>query len=367
MLVSRIAVALLLPLSAVPATAQDDAAVGALLFRQLCATCHGDGGKGDGPTKTDPRPRDLTSGQFSFGNTEEAIYQTIRRGIPPHMPAFGASLADARLRSLTRHVLGLMPKASEASPAERRLAVREAAVIARGHLPARRAGELPLARGLLAGIPGGLNAVFRTDDLRLLEVRRGELAERTDWRGRGGTPLALLGAPFFAVDGGDPGPSFGGADGAPVRAMLAATEVDGATAHLEYRLLDHAHRRIGTIAESVALVSLSGGVGLRRTLHVDLRRPVTFDAGRLPNGARLLLRDVDDGGTAAWRIGTADGDPLPHVWLVLHATANGILANDDTGVRAALPAGATTLTIAYLRTRSFDPTSVDRVTGEVRP
>ena len=45
-----------------------DAAAGEVIFVTNCATCHGTGGKGDGPVGAalNPPPRDFTQGDFKF-------------------------------------------------------------------------------------------------------------------------------------------------------------------------------------------------------------------------------------------------------------------------------------------------------------
>jgi len=57
--------------SVIPGAAfADDAEAGKAKFRMLCASCHGEGGKGDGPTGKalaaagQPAPRDFTVGEF---------------------------------------------------------------------------------------------------------------------------------------------------------------------------------------------------------------------------------------------------------------------------------------------------------------
>ena len=68
--VALLASALLAPLAA---SAAGDAAAGKTLFTTNCASCHGDGGKGDGPVgKTlNPPPRDFTKAEFKFDTDKD--------------------------------------------------------------------------------------------------------------------------------------------------------------------------------------------------------------------------------------------------------------------------------------------------------
>jgi mono/diheme cytochrome c family protein len=88
------------------------------LYRVQCAYCHGRDGKGDGEAShlLFPRPRNLTSGQFTLRSTpagspptDEDIFRTISRGIPGSgMPSF-RFLAGADRRSLVLYVKSLSP------------------------------------------------------------------------------------------------------------------------------------------------------------------------------------------------------------------------------------------------------------------
>ena len=77
----------------------EDSAAGERLFRLHCAECHGlDGQGGQGP--------DLTRGVYRRGSSDEALYQTISKGVPgTPMPA--TSLSDRQLRQIVRYVRGL--------------------------------------------------------------------------------------------------------------------------------------------------------------------------------------------------------------------------------------------------------------------
>lgn len=65
--------ALALPSAALAA----DVAAGKAKFMQLCVSCHGEGGKGDGPTGKalaaagQPAPRDFTVGAFKFDTDKD--------------------------------------------------------------------------------------------------------------------------------------------------------------------------------------------------------------------------------------------------------------------------------------------------------
>jgi len=70
------AVALALGLALAPAARAADLAKGRLLFEQNCASCHGAGGKGDGPigqalAAQGIPPRDFTKADFKFDTDKD--------------------------------------------------------------------------------------------------------------------------------------------------------------------------------------------------------------------------------------------------------------------------------------------------------
>jgi mono/diheme cytochrome c family protein len=83
-----------------------DADRGVLLYRQLCATCHGRSGKGDGPAarRMEPRPRDFNAAQYKLRSTEPGstavpldLFRTISTGMPgTSMPAWSGLSSDDR-------------------------------------------------------------------------------------------------------------------------------------------------------------------------------------------------------------------------------------------------------------------------------
>lgn len=67
---NRVGLALAAALALTPAAAQaaGDPAAGKVTYMQFCVTCHGEGGKGDGPVgkALNPPPRDFTKAEFKF-------------------------------------------------------------------------------------------------------------------------------------------------------------------------------------------------------------------------------------------------------------------------------------------------------------
>ncbi len=96
---------------------EDDSAAlaeGRAIFHSYCATCHGDGGAGDGPgaSQADPRPFNFT--QREFAGMREApgpavLYDIVTRGIgETNMNAFSQFL-DARKRLAVTAYIGTLP------------------------------------------------------------------------------------------------------------------------------------------------------------------------------------------------------------------------------------------------------------------
>lgn len=86
-----------------PRPASASAAEGRELYNNLCATCHGSEGRGDGAAAaTLPvPPADLRSGRLKAGDDPEPLYWRITAGIPPAgMPPMGAGLSPEQRWSL---------------------------------------------------------------------------------------------------------------------------------------------------------------------------------------------------------------------------------------------------------------------------
>lgn len=356
-----------------PADAQKSLPDPRALFETHCATCHGKEGKGDGPAAAglDPKPRDLTSGRFSFGNTSDAIAKTIEAGIPPAMPGFGAALSQREREALARFVLELGPERVESPPRRSRMSVGSRARVVRGYLPARHADERPLGRGLVVGLPGGLSFVYRTDDVRLLEVRRGKFVDRTDWVNRGGSPLALLGEPFWRNAGGDPPPAFADArSGAALRARLSASWTRNGRAGLEIELVDRRAIVWARLAQEPREVAIAGGYGFvleLRALQAPAECKLRVRLGSWPPAAAAAPPASGRADGITLRVRPLEAEAPMFEWLVVQDRSGGTAARTEDGtliVKGWRPA-AGGLRFAVVHTRRRDDRTAGRILEEV--
>jgi cytochrome c553 len=349
---------------ALPCVGQD----GREVFLRNCATCHGQGGQGDGPTPVVPRPRDLTSGKFSFGTTPEAVEKTIRGGIAPAMPAFGDVLGDDEVQALVAYVRSLMPQTLEASPDESRVRLGRLPRLVRGQLPPRPGSSDALPRGLVIGLPHGFSLEYRTDDLRLLRTFTcppGEaFVDRADWRGRGGQPLALLGEPLDPHDRGmfEGSARLAGLD-VDLRLRLRASAIEGDTVHLSADLMDGT-LRLGRWEEQVRSLELDGGRAIHRRIEihdVDTTRSLRIaTAGlRLLNVTRRERATLR--GLELFLAGSPDGDALVEVLAVRGPRSMKTSLREGAGI-ALVPVGDrpfTRLDVIRARVPLFDPDRLD--------
>jgi cytochrome c oxidase cbb3-type subunit 2 len=88
----------------------------ALYARAKCAECHGERGRGDGPSaptlKDDfdrpIRPTDFTRGQFKGGSSVADLFRTMTTGLDgTPMPSFADSMTDDERWAISYHVLSL--------------------------------------------------------------------------------------------------------------------------------------------------------------------------------------------------------------------------------------------------------------------
>jgi mono/diheme cytochrome c family protein len=80
---------------------------GQALYAKNCSSCHGETGRGDGPSGLFLRrkPADLRSADVRKMSDDE-LFDRITAGKPP-MPGFGRRLSDEARRTLVRYVRGL--------------------------------------------------------------------------------------------------------------------------------------------------------------------------------------------------------------------------------------------------------------------
>ncbi len=83
------------------AAGKGDPAKGKEKYNQICASCHGPSGKGDGPAAAalDPKPRNLSDPKYVSTLSDEQIFKTVKEGgaavgKSPLMPAWGSVISD---------------------------------------------------------------------------------------------------------------------------------------------------------------------------------------------------------------------------------------------------------------------------------
>lgn len=118
--------ALLGLLSVGPAGAGEGAPSGERVWLEHCATCHGSGGAGDGPSARhlSAPPPDLRAGLYSLRSTpwelppaDADLARTVHQGIPGSpMPAFQGQLSPAATQAVVEHLRTLTDRWPAASP-----------------------------------------------------------------------------------------------------------------------------------------------------------------------------------------------------------------------------------------------------------
>ncbi len=88
-----------------------DVEEGKKLYGQICATCHGQSGKGDGPgaAALNPKPRDHTDKEYMSKLTDDDLFKVIKDGgasvgKSPLMPPWGSTLKDDQIKDVIAYV-----------------------------------------------------------------------------------------------------------------------------------------------------------------------------------------------------------------------------------------------------------------------
>lgn len=237
--------------------AATDTVDAAALYQAACALCHGAEGDGQGVVVLDRPARSFKDGGFSFGNTPEAVLRTITNGIGgTPMPGFGTVYSEAELRALADYVIGLGPETVQEPGAASIVVVGDRPEFVRGQLDPGDVGGLAVPRGLVVGTPDGLTWVYDAGDVRLLAVRQGDFVDRTDWSGRGGTPLDLLGR-AVTRDVVSRGVMARTLDGLPLWCRLVDAYAGTHGACVTYRAMPVGTQRLGRQGEALAIAGVS--------------------------------------------------------------------------------------------------------------
>jgi len=335
--------------TAAPGFAQEGERSGELVYKQLCAVCHGDDGDGKGLVPLDRPARSFIDGGFSFGNTQTAISRTVAAGIGgTPMPGFDSVLSETELKAVADYVIAFGPKQPPAAGRAMILEVGDRPVFVRGHLPAVAPGAPDHPRGLLVGATDGLSFEYAAADVRLLAVRQGEFVSREDWQNRGGSPLKPLGRIVHLRAGGKPAAEFverrpehiGSATmyAPEYRRALTATEVKKGRAWIETQLKQGEADPVATVRENGEAFSLSSAAGYRRTFemlrHSDA--PIVFQAG--PGGSHVEVLNLDNANFACF---VPHGEDAGTAYFFQTRTLLDFQA-DQYGVTVGIPADART-------------------------
>jgi mono/diheme cytochrome c family protein len=84
---------------------------GADIFAENCVSCHGKGGKGDGPAAAalNPKPPDLTDAELMGSMSDAQLLKVLSDG-KGFMPGYASMLSTEELQALTAYVRSLSAK-----------------------------------------------------------------------------------------------------------------------------------------------------------------------------------------------------------------------------------------------------------------
>jgi mono/diheme cytochrome c family protein len=72
------------------------------LFKQYCAKCHGEEGKGDTPKGKEMKARNFTDAQWQSGESDAELIKSVTEG-HEDMPPFGKKLTKEQIEGLVKN------------------------------------------------------------------------------------------------------------------------------------------------------------------------------------------------------------------------------------------------------------------------
>ena len=103
----------------VAAQTKGDADAGKVKYQTLCAGCHGNSGKGDGPAAggLNPKPADLSDGAYYQKVNDNYLVEIIKEGgskvkKSPLMPAWRGALSDKDILNVIAYLRSLPARKS---------------------------------------------------------------------------------------------------------------------------------------------------------------------------------------------------------------------------------------------------------------
>lgn len=97
--------------AAAPAGSADTASdIGQVRFEEVCASCHGLTGEGDGPAGValNPRPRNFSTEDFKFGDSYDEVRNTVHKGSEgTGMIGYEGILSEEEIDAVSAYVLKL--------------------------------------------------------------------------------------------------------------------------------------------------------------------------------------------------------------------------------------------------------------------
>ncbi|QDV08018.1 hypothetical protein Poly30_35540 [Planctomycetes bacterium Poly30] len=275
------------------------------LYKELCSLCHGETGAGDGPTELERPARSFVAGGYAYGNTLSSVMRTLEFGIPgTAMPAFGETLSLQERTALASHVLGLGPKPRTVSPSAGEIVADARPTVLQGQM-ADPSTDTMEPRSLLIGFPDGTSVQYRTQDLAVVALYSGSgedaFANRTDWRGQGGSPVRPLGSSAWSLEGSQEAPGaavalYGSKEGRPYGRRLRSTRIQPTSVTLGFDLLDEAGSIVSRGTETVRVLE-NGSLARSVEIDADAPRVRALDAAgpEVSSTASAVAHRVHDG------------------------------------------------------------------------